>query len=88
MSISHDALRNISVVGVVAILALAAFLGFGGYKYVGVTTELEKTLQQLAETEQEAEILQEHLDATEEELRQEKAKMDAFAKIFPHLFFE
>ena len=80
MSISHDALRNISVVGVVAILALAAFLGFGGYKYVGVTTELEKTLQQLAETEQDAEILQDHLDATEEELRQEKAKMDAFAK--------
>ena len=80
MSISHDALRNISVVGVVAILALAAFLGFGGYKYVGVTTELEKTLKQLAETEQEAEILQDHLDAAEEELRQEKAKMDAFAK--------
>ena len=80
MSISRDAFRNISVVGVGAVLVLFAFLGFGGYKYVGVTAELEKTLQQLAETEQEAEILQEHLDATEEELRQEKAKMDAFAK--------
>jgi len=80
MSISRDALRNISILGVVAVLALFAFLGFGGYKYVVVTTELEKTLQQLAETEQEAEILQEHLDATEEELRQEKAKMDAFTQ--------
>ena len=80
MSISRDALRNISILGVVLVFSLLGFGGFGGYKYNSLNEEFEGVRQKLAASEQEAEILAEHLKATEEELRQEELKMFVFQK--------
>lgn len=87
MSISPDALRNVSMFGIFVVFAFGGLLAFGGYQYHLVSGELAQTRQKLEEAHDRIQTLERHLEAEEQEneiileaFYAEQAKMESFRR--------